>query len=521
MARFRPNLSEAFRVLLCAAGLCGLSTGSTLAQDGAFDDLLEKLKTKGVLTEDEYQDLRKASEEVQEEQRAELERQAAEAAQAEEREKEAKEAAAKQGKFESSPGIKRIQLFGDVRLRYESRAATSTFPIAEAGGADAEQLDRWRYSVRVGIRGDLTENWFYGLRLETSANPRSAWVTFGNTNSNSSGGSAPYGKVGIFVGQAYLGWKPTRWLTLQAGKMPNPVFTTPMVWDSDINPEGLAERFSFEFNDRVSLFANFGQYVYSQFTPNDDSGNLGFAGYEGYQFSWQGGVSTKFGERKSARVALSFYNYSGFGTPDFPGAADNNPDSSGFAGPFAFGPENTLPNSAAGLAFANGLNSLRYVEVPWEVSFPIGSVDASVFGDWSYNIQADERAAEGSYALLGSQGMAYQLGFSAGTNLGLVMNQVAARKRTWEARAYWQSIELNALDPNIIDSDFFEGRTNMQGAFLAFVYSATDAIIVAMRFGDAHSLDGGGPTPGSNPDLQNVQPIIGYELIQLDLAWKF
>jgi hypothetical protein len=424
-------------------------------------------------------------------------------------------------KIEVSPAIKRIQLFGDLRLRYESRAGTSTFPIAEVGGADEEQLDRWRYSVRIGIRGDLTERWFYGLRLELSANPRSSWVTFGNTNSNSGGSVAPYGKNGIFVGQAYLGWKATHWLTLQAGKMPNPVFTTPLVWDSDINPEGLSERLNFDLKDGLSLFANFAQYVYSQFAPNDDSGNLGFASHEGYQYAWQVGVSTKFGERKSAKVALTFYHYSGFGTPDLAGAPNNNPDSSGFAGPFAFGPENTIPNTPPGLAFANGLNGLRYFEVPWEVDFPIGAVDASVFGDLAYNIQADQRAGQGSYAFLGDEATAYLLGFSVGTNPGLVPNQVAAKKNTWEARAYWQSIGLNALDTNIIDSDFFEGRTNMQGVFLAFVYCPTDAIITTLRLGDADRANGRGPTPGSNSDLAAVQPLSGFRLLQLDLAWKF
>jgi hypothetical protein len=486
------------RAALCVAAFVGLATGFALADDGSFDDLLEKLKTKGVLTEEEYQALKKAREE-----------------------EAAKAAAAKQPKIETSPAIKRIQLFGDLRLRYESRAATSTFPIAEVGGANEEQLDRFRYAARVGIRGDLTERWFYGLRLETSANPRSPWATFGNTNSNTAGGAAPYGKAGIFVGQAYLGWKPTPWLTLQAGKMPNPVFTTPMVWDSDINPEGLSERFNFELNDHVGLFANLGQYVYSQFAPNDDSGTLGFAGYEGYQFVWQVGMDTTFGERKSARVALGFYHYSGFGAPDFPGSANNNPSSSGFAGPFAFGPQNTLPDSPAGLAFANGLNSLRYLEVPWEVNFPIGSIDASVFGDLSYNIQASDRAAQGSYASLGSQGTAYQLGLSVGTNLGLAMNQVAAKKNTWDVRAYWQSIGLNALDPNIIDADFFGGRTNMQGVFLAAGYSPTDAIITALRLGDAHRVNGAGPTPGSNPDLSNVQPMDSFKLLQVDLGWRF
>jgi hypothetical protein len=465
--------------------LCGPAAGPAFAQSSSYDDLLQKLKEKGVLTEDEVQSLKTARE------------------------------------AEEAKKLRRLTFFGDIRIRYESRGADSTFPVAEVGGATGEQLDRFRYSVRFGIKGDLTQNWYYGLRLETSGNPRSAWVTFGNTNSNTGGGAAPYGKVGIFVGQAYLGWKATPWLTLQAGKMPNPLFTTPLVWDTDINPEGFAERFNVALNDRVSLFANLGQYIYSQFTPSDDTGNLGFAGYEGYQFAWQVGVSTKFGEKKTAKVALGFYSYSGFGSSDFSGEPNNNPDSSGFAGPFAFGPPNTIPNTPAGLAFANGLNDLSYLELPWQVDFPIGKLGASVFGDWALNTQADDRAARGSYAFLGDQGMAYQVGMGVGTNVGLVMNQVPAKKNTWEARAYWQATELNALDTNIIDSDFFEGRTNMQGVFAAAVYCATDAIILSMRFGDAYRVNDDGPTPGSNPDLADVQPIDRYKVLQLDFGWKF
>jgi len=132
-----------------------------------------------------------------------------------------------------------------------------------------------------------------------------------------------------------------------------------------------------------------------------------------------------------------------------------------------------------------------------------------------------QRAGQGSYAFLGDEATAYLLGFSVGTNPGLVPNQVAAKKNTWEARAYWQSIGLNALDTNIIDSDFFEGRTNMQGVFLAFVYCPTDAIITTLRLGDADRANGRGPTPGSNSDLAAVQPLSGFRLLQLDLAWKF
>jgi len=500
-----------------AAAWFGFAANGALAQSQMMDDLLEKLRDKGVLSDDEYKALKKAREEELLEQRAERRRQAVKAAQDTEKEEKAKQAT----KVDINPGIRSIQLYGDVRVRYESRSADSTFPIAEAGGADSEQLDRWRYAVRIGIRGDLTDDWFYGLRVETSTNPRSPWNTFGNTNSNTGGGTSPYGKAGINVGQAYLGWKPASWVTLQAGKMPNPMYSTPMVWDPDINPEGIAEKFNFQLNDQWSLFGNFGQFVYSQFSPTENNSDLSFSSYEGYQYAWQGGVNYKFGDRKSVKIALSYYNYSGFGPPDFPGGANNNPNSSGFSGPFARGAQNTQPTNAAGLAFADGLNNLRYWDVPWEINFPISDLDARIFGDYAYNTQASDRAARGSYASAGSQSQAYQIGFQIGTNLGLVLNQAAAKKHTWEARAYWQSIALNSLDPNLTDSDFFEGRTNLQGLFFGFAWCPTDAIITTIRAGEAHRVNGSAPTPGSNPDIPAVQPISTFKIMQFDLTWKF
>lgn len=495
----------------CAAAWFGFAANGAVAQS-IMDDLLEKLRDKGVLSEDEYQALKKAREEELVEQRAERRRQALKSAQDAEKEEKAKQAT----KVDVNPGIRSVQLFGDVRLRYESRSGSSSFPITGTGGAFDLTSDRWRYAARVGVRGDLTDDWFYGLRLDTSTNPRSSWVTFGNNSSSSSGGTSPFGKGGdgIQFGQVYLGWRSTPWLTLQAGKMPNPFFTTPMVWDPDINPEGLAERLNFAVNDKLTLFGNFGQFVYQQFSPNDNSGGLSFASHDGYMFGWQGGAAYKFNDAVAGRAAVGFYNYSGMNHETAFNSVPN-----GFAGPFARGAQNTLP--ATSLAFHNGVNSLRYFEVPAELNFPVGRWNGRAFGDFAYNIQAQDRAAKGSYASAGDQPLAYQLGFAVGTNLGLTMNQVAAKKHTWEARAYWQRIELNALDPNLTDSDFFEGRTNMEGVFLAVAYAPTDSIIGTIRFGGAHRLNANAPTPGSNPDIPGVQPLTQYKLLQFDLTWKF
>src|SRR4029077_977765 len=111
---------------------------------------------------------------------------------------------------------------------------------------DSTQRNRFRYRLRLGLRGTLVDDWFFGLRLETSTNPRSTNVTFGDD----SGVNGPFSKDSdrISVGQAYLGYKGFKDITLTAGRMPQPLVTTLMVWDDDINPEGLAEQWKHTFN---------------------------------------------------------------------------------------------------------------------------------------------------------------------------------------------------------------------------------------------------------------------------------
>src|SRR5690242_11877448 len=52
-----------------------------------------------------------------------------------------------ESKWKISNAIKNIELFGDLRLRYEHREATTP-------GNDRLELDRGRYAVRLGLRGE-------------------------------------------------------------------------------------------------------------------------------------------------------------------------------------------------------------------------------------------------------------------------------------------------------------------------------------------------------------------------------
>ena len=208
-------------------------------------------------------------------------------------------------KWKTGDGIVKMELFGDVRARYEDRGAKDM-------NDDRIEMNRERYAVRVGLRGSLFDDFYYGLRLETSSNPRSTFVTAGGSS------PGPYGKsaAGINLGQAYIGWRQGSWLDITVGKMPNPLYTSTMVWSGSINPEGAAEQLKYTVGD-ADFFATFGQFVYQNFNPNFSSPNLGVNGILGqtipniYQIAWQAGVTYHITDKLTAKVAGTIYSYTG------------------------------------------------------------------------------------------------------------------------------------------------------------------------------------------------------------------
>jgi hypothetical protein len=96
----------------------------------------------------------------------------------------------------------------------------------------------------------------------------------------------------------------------------------------------------------------------------------------------------------------------------------------------------------------------------------------------------------------------------------------SAKKGTWEVRSFYQRIQQFALDPNMIDSDYFE-RTNMEGYFIAAAYSPVNGVITTLRYGNAKRLNDSMSTGGFNDDSSNVGTINKYQLIQADLTLRF
>ena len=90
-----------------------------------------------------------------------------------------------------------------------------------------------------------------------------------------------------------------------------------------------------------------------------------------------------------------------------------------------------------------------------------------------------------------------------------------------EGVTYQQHVEQYALDPNLLDSDFFEGRGNLEGIFAAAAYGLSDNVIGTVRYGYATRINDKLGTGGSNQDIPQMNPIHRYNLLQLDLTFRF
>jgi hypothetical protein len=447
------------------------------------------------------------------------------------------------GKWKLSTPITELELYGDARLRYEYRGGETTGngPVGEpgagvAGKNDWQERERERYRLRIGLRGTLLDDWFFGIRLETSQNPRSTNVTFGDdTSSSSGGGGGPFakGSDGINVGQAYLGYKGFKDITFTGGKMPNPLVTTLMVWDGDINPEGVAEQwkhtFTFSFGEsgvaqaeqsyskdnkalaiskpaaepwklKIDVFANFAQFIYDDSNPENalgprkTSGGQRVPNTDAWLMAWQVGARFNFPKNIYFQVAPVLYNYTGNGDT--------------FNGHFVGGSP-FLTNSESLALNQTGINSLLILEVPTEFGFKIGELPVRIFGDFAVNFEGDDRATAAGFANKGDQRHAYMIGAGIG--------QLKA-KHDWQIQAWYQHTEQFSLDPNLVDSDIWDSRVNMQGFAVQAGYALSDAVIFNLTYGYAWRADDLGT--GGVGDI-GINPLDKYQILQADLNVKF
>lgn len=544
MKLLRLGLSLGVGLILSASAInaADAPTGAPTANIGD-NALLDTLVQKGVLSSKEAQDILAKQESAMNQPSAD--------------------------KLHIGSAFKDLTLFGDLRIRYEMRDATTPVGMVSNSGAvynhgDSQTMNRFRYMLHFGVKGNLYDNFFFGIRASTNPNyDRSGNVSFGHSDA-----AGPFGKDQslIAIDQVYLGYHAPEDVTLMIGQMPNQLYTTGLVWDPNLNPAGATEMWKYKIGDNAEFYTTWGQYNYQEAAGNGiwNSINPTGGGTGGvnnnfddtYMLAEQIGFKYDFDKDTFYKMGFTFYTYTGTEsasatsvaslystTPIAIGAPNASP--SYFNGPF-------VGAASAPTSNVTGINNLAVAELPMEVDFKIDKVPIRVFGDMAYNTEAAARAdaargalnalaaapaSAGNTGVTGTgtasttQAMLASRDFQGVLNSGKgFMDQSAfqigveagelKKKGDWDGKLFYQSTGYYAVDPNLIDADIFNAAPNMQGIVASVSHNWTDGLSSTLRYGYGFRVNDQMATPNVNQDLQ-VSTMDSYQLIQVDLALKF
>ncbi|RBB98876.1 MULTISPECIES: putative porin [unclassified Pseudomonas] len=435
-----------------AAALCGgLLLAMSVPASAAVDaKLLDMLKANGSISQAQYIELQT---ELAKDQKAQ---QIAQQAQQETNEQIA--ATAKKTNELSSFDQKlawaaKTQFKGDVRFRQET--------VKNDGVPNSKDQDRQRIRARLGAYTEINPQVDTGIRIATGSSD--------DARSTNQDLNNYFDKKQIWLDQGYVDYHPDaiKNLHLIAGKMNQPwVSMGDIIWDSDINPEGLAVTYKYPLNGSTELFGSAGHYTLKD---NVDG--------EGVQFKhdlrlYAGQLGGRFALTDSLKLTLggSLYSY------------DNDKDSAcpttgTVTAPCALAVNGNSPNETFKLY--EGFGQLDIANLP---------VPLSIYGQYVNNKDASNDQDTGWLA--GVKTKVY--GFGIDYN--------------------YRDVQRNAVVGAFTDSDFANGYTGSRGSKLKVSYELDKNFTLGATYFMANS-------DYTNASLKKTDSDINT--LQLDAEAKF
>lgn len=365
----------------------------------------------------------------------------------------------------------RIKWGGDVRFRTQGDWAKNNTANSGNNGIQDQRI-RQRVRGRFYMEGKVNDFTYAGVRFAGGGDSRNSTNdTLGSTTSLTGAAENYFRKAPVMFDQYYMRFEaPSELirnygqyfsdLKIWAGRMPIPFNYSELVWDSDINPGGMAVQYTspdmkLGALPAVNAYSNLGMFWLSE----DQAYNT-----DPILYGYQAGIKTDtFGPLDSALdVSVAWY--------DFANMQSKTPNGAGTNSRWQLGE----------LGSANAKSPLigtdRYDYNVFDLLITLDNNKIANFDmphgfytDFIYNPSASEG---NKGALLGAY-----LGKKKVKNQG-----------DWKARAEWRYIERDAVPDFMPDSDFYgfgtyaagnnqnvngvpsEGGTNTKGINMAFEY---------------------------------------------------
>ncbi|HEY4375318.1 MAG TPA: putative porin [Burkholderiales bacterium] len=229
--------------------------------------------------------------------------------------------------------LDRLHFEGDLRMRLEqdlfdkNNAPGSFFQQQNVNSATGPTYgvdltnttdDRTRLSLRArfGFTTQIGDTVSGGFRLATGSltSPASTSQTLGASNNN-------FNRYTVGLDRGYLRWEPYKWLSLTGGRMPNPFFSTDLIWAEDLAFDGIAATVKTNFSDKALGYVTGGAFPLAENGSNK---------LDKWLYGLQGGAEWEMSPTTRFKVGVAqyiFQNYEGtpsaFGSSQLPNYANS------------------------------------------------------------------------------------------------------------------------------------------------------------------------------------------------------
>jgi len=379
--------------------------------------------------------------------------------------------------------VDRFRFDGELRLGYqrdmfdEGNAPEVFFNVAGQNiNNTLEDRNRTRLRARLGVTARVTQDLNAGLRLTTgsSSDPVSTNQTLGN-----------YGnKYNFALDRAFVRWRSQEtlpWLTATGGRMPNPFFSSDLIWDDDLAFDGVALQFE-DPAASTKVWRPFGTVGY--FPLQDIERSASNRAKSRWLLGAQAGVEWVPSNDLRAKAGLALYDFrnmagvaNGFNSTANDATQANNRQK----GNTLFNLSNPTVNGGPfGLA-----KDFRVLNLSGAVDYNLWNpVHLIVSGDYVRNIGFD---AARSQARTGSTYDAEDSGYMVRVAVGMP-NMLL--KGDWQLSLAYRYLEADAVVDAFTDSDFHLGGTNNKGFIVGAQYGLSRNTWLSARWLSSREITG-------------------------------
>lgn len=409
---------------------------------------------------------------------------------------------------------RRFKLSGDYRLRAQGDMfAADNQPLSyydwqtvnEKGGVNnagvnkylntTEDRQRLRLRLRLGVEAMVTDDLDAAVRITTGndKDPVSTNQTLGSANNRY---LLVLDRAFLKYKYGYANVKGDMAMTLTGGRIPNPWFSSDLLWDSDLGFEGVAAKISRKLSDIQdrSAFVTVGAFPLQEENRYADK----------WLFGAQLGTVWGSDDQSKLSLGLAYYDYKNVeAQPNQLGETNNDWTAPGFMqkGNSVVRISNDIGETDANPRRVGLASEFNIINLAAEYKMArFSPTDVTLGMDFAKNIGFDRaeilrRTGADIKPRTDAYGITLEVGRPEMRRLG-----------DWHVFAGWKHIERDAVLDAFTDSDFHLGGTNAEGWVLGGDYGIADNTWMSLRWLSTDEIDG---------------PPLGIDTLQLDLNSRF